>query len=63
MRKSVKIAIACFIVLVETFGFILVLGLALGRHESSDAADPYANASIFPVMQSVTKRDAYTTFP
>lgn len=59
MRKSAKIALACFLVLIETFGFTLVFGYVLFRQESGGVVDPHSNDSVFPRVQGVTKSNGY----
>jgi hypothetical protein len=59
LRKSAKIVLVCFLVLIETFGFTLVFGCVLSRQESSEVVDPHANNSVLPSVQGVTKSNGY----
>jgi hypothetical protein len=60
LRKLAKIALACFLVLIETFGFTLVFGIVLSsRYESGGIPDPHANDSVLPKLQGVTKSNGY----
>jgi hypothetical protein len=56
LKKWIKIALACLLVLIETFGFTLVFGAILSsRYESGGVPDPHANDSVLPVVQGVSK--------
>ena len=59
MRKWSKVALACLLVFIETFGFTLVFGLVLSPNESGGVLDPHVNDSVFPKVQGVTKNNGF----
>jgi hypothetical protein len=59
MRKWVKIALCCLLVLVETVGFSLVFGAVLSHDSSGGGVDPYAHDSVLPVVQGVARSNGF----